>query len=81
MQHPITQTLARWALPWLACLRWLTLIAAMLGAANPALAAKTYSDNGDGIGMDKQKNWAYHGLSRFCVHRVKWTPVSRQFFS
>src|SRR5665811_1677418 len=33
-------------------LRWLALLALLLGAASPALAGKTYSDNGDGTVTD-----------------------------
>ena len=33
-------------------LRWLALLALLLGAASPALAGKTYADNGDGTVTD-----------------------------
>ena len=38
--------------PFWALLRWLALALVLVGSVSPALAAKTYSDNGDGTVTD-----------------------------
>ncbi len=50
--HLLSRLLAFPLARWLTLLRWLALLGVLLGAASPALAAKTYSDNGDGTVTD-----------------------------